>query len=290
MVYSDSFRDEVAEQLLHVNGVLVWHNPIEDGRDRDLLDAMLRATATKGVFVSTHPDIIMKLGTKDVLLAARNLPFGSDVYCVDSLEQLRTELPRRLSFGARVLKQWRGHSGIGIWRIERLDEDRYALRHAERGASEEFVDLRGVEHRNHMIDQAWQPRMVEGMTRAYIVRDKVVGFGHQAVIALHPHDSAGNAIATTTRLYSDRGDSRFQDLLQRLEDEWIGLLCEQVDVNPEELPLLWDVDFLLGDKQMGGPETYVLCEINVSSVAPFPEAAIAALVDATRHAIGAKHR
>jgi hypothetical protein len=67
-------------------------------------------------------------------------------------------------------------------------------------------------------------------------------------------------------------------------------LCEQVDVNPEELPLLWDVDFLLGDKQMGGPETYVLCEINVSSVAPFPEAAIAALVDATRHAIGAKHR
>jgi hypothetical protein len=295
-VYSDDFLDEVAEQLLQVNGVLVWHNPIERGRDRSLLDAMLRITAAKGIFVSTHPDTILKLGTKDVLLSVRDLPFGSDAYRVDSLEQLRTELPRRLSAGPRVLKQRRGHSGIGIWRVERFDADRYALWHAERGASDEIVDLDGVVHRlapyfenrDYMIDQAWQPRMVEGMTRAYMVRDRVAGFGHQTVIALHPRDAAGNAVPTTPRLYSDPEDSRFQDVRRRLEDEWIGRLRERVGVKPEELPLLWDADFLLGDKKVDDAETYVLCEINVSSVAPFPESATARLVEATGQALASR--
>ena len=35
-----------------------------------------------------------------------------------SLAQLAAELPLRLQRGARVLKQHRGHSGIGVWRVE----------------------------------------------------------------------------------------------------------------------------------------------------------------------------
>jgi hypothetical protein len=38
----------------------------------------------------------------------------------------------------------------------------------------------------HLIDQAWQPRLREGMVRAYLVQDRVAGFGHQAINALHP--------------------------------------------------------------------------------------------------------
>ena len=29
----------------------------------------------------------------------------------------------------------------------------------------------------HMVDQAWQPRLAEGMVRAYLVGDRVAGFG-----------------------------------------------------------------------------------------------------------------
>jgi hypothetical protein len=68
--------------------------------------------------VSAHPDAILRLGTKDVLFETRDLPFGSDVHRIDSLEQLESELPQRLRQGARVLKQHRGHSGIGVWRVE----------------------------------------------------------------------------------------------------------------------------------------------------------------------------
>jgi len=50
----------------------------------------------------------------------------------------------------------------------------------------------------------------------------------------------------------------------------------------EELPLLWDCDFLHGDPAGDGVERYVLCEINVSSVSPFPDSAIEPLVAATQ--------
>ena len=296
-IYHDEFRDEVFQQLLRLDGVLVWHNPIEGGRDRSQLDAMLREVAAQGVYVSTHPDTILNLGTKDVLLAVRDLPFGTDVHRVDSLAQAEAQLPGRLVGGARVLKQRRGHSGIGIWRVERRGLDRYALRHAQRGAAEEIVDLGGVLQRlaryfdnaNHMIDQAWQPRMVEGMTRAYLVQGRVAGFGHQAIVALHPSVDSGDAPPPSQRLYSDANDPRFQDLRRRLEDEWVGLLCDRLDVEPHALPILWDADFLLGERGAEGEEKYALCEINVSSVSPFPESAIAPLVEATCRTLAKGH-
>jgi len=48
------------------------------------------------------------------------------------------------------------------------------------------------------------------------------------------------------------------------------------------LPLLWDCDFMFGDRAPGTAERYVLCEINVSSVAPFPPSAMAPLVSAVQ--------
>jgi len=55
-----------------------------------------------------------------------------------------------------------------------------------------------------------------------------------------------------------------------------------VELPRDRLPLLWDCDFLFGEPGGDGAERYVLCEINVSSVAPFPPSAIAPLVAAVR--------
>lgn len=287
-VYHDDFADEVLQQLLEVAAVLVWHNPIEGGRTRARLDAMLREVAAAGVTVSAHPDTIDRLGTKDVLLAARDLPFGTDTHRIASVWQLVSELPGRLAQGARVLKQHRGHSGIGVWRIEQRGEDQFAARHAQRGSAEELVDFDGVverlapyfEHGGHMIDQAWQPRLREGMIRAYLVQDRVAGFGHQAVNALYPASDGHDPPPPGPRLYSDADDARFQELRRRLETEWVSRLCERVGVERGGIPLLWDADFLLGERAGSDAEHYVLCEVNVSSVAPFPDSAIGPLVRA----------
>ena len=56
--------------------------------------------ASAGVFFSTHPDVILKLGTKDVLVDTCDLGWGSDVYRIDTLAQLRAELGTRLATGS----------------------------------------------------------------------------------------------------------------------------------------------------------------------------------------------
>src|SRR4051794_34072720 len=61
-VYNLAQASELREQLLKLDGALVWVNPIDAGRSRAPLDALLREVADTGVLVSTHPDVITKLG------------------------------------------------------------------------------------------------------------------------------------------------------------------------------------------------------------------------------------
>jgi hypothetical protein len=289
-VWNEAFADEVLAQLRSVDAVLVWCNPIEGDTRRDRLDAVLQQAADAGALVSAHPDTILRLGTKDVLLASRDLPFGSDVHRLDSLAQLADELPLRLGQGARVLKQHRGHSGIGVWRVEQAAAGALRVRHAQRGSETEEMSLAALCERlapyfepaagGHMIDQAWQPRIAEGMVRAYLVEDRVAGFGHQAVNALHPQIAQPGS-----RLYHAADAAEFQALREQLESAWIRILCERVGVSDDRLPLLWDCDFMLGEG-----ERWVLCEVNVSSVAPFPPSAIAPLVAAVRRRLGVDAR
>ena len=71
-----------------------------------------------------------------------------------------------------------------------------------------------------------------------------------------------------------------------MEGEWAPQLMRQLDIDEKSLPIIWDADFLYGPRIATGEDTYVLCEINVSSVAPFPEQAseaIALLANARLH-------
>ncbi len=55
-------------------------------------------------------------------------------------------------------------------------------------------------------------------------------------------------------------------------------MCALLAIHPNDLPVLWDADFIRGEKTRSGEETYVLCEINISSVYPFPPSALVSLV------------
>lgn len=143
-VYNDDFADEVREQLLNVDAVQVWVNPItDDGRTRNKLDAMLREVADAGVLVKSHPETIQRMGTKDVLYTTRDMAWGSDIRRYATMEELQSGLPKSLQTGSRVLKQFRGHSGQGIWKITpTADPCRILARHAPRGSEEEEVPMR----------------------------------------------------------------------------------------------------------------------------------------------------
>ena len=281
--YHDDDRDAVRKQLLAADGVLVWVNPIEDDRDRSVLDALLREVSAAAVFVSAHPDLILKIGTKEVLYSTRSLGWGCDTHLYRNARQLHDELPARLAAGARVLKQYRGHSGDGVWKVELAPDACVRARHAKRGSMEEILRLETFAERmapyfdsGPIVDQAWQPRIAEGTIRCYLVQDRVEGFGHQAINALHPDEPVPGP-----RLYYPPSKPEFQALKRRLEDEWLPAMQRELEIETDALPILWDCDFMLGPKDGADNDSYVLCEINVSSVSPFPESVLEPLARAT---------
>lgn len=299
-IYHDDFCEEVRRQLMRVDVVLVWMNPIQDGCDRSILDAMLIEVADAGVYVSAHPGIILKMGTKEVLYRTRDMEWGCDTQLYSSMDQFRRELPISLATGkARVLKQYRGNGGQGVWKVELVLEGTLAptettvrVRQAERGSVEEMVTLEAFFARcepyflahGKMIDQSYQERLPEGMVRCYLVHDKVVGFGHQAVNALFPAPPGSppsEAPQPGPRLYHPPTMPEFQKLKRKVERAWVPEMQRQLDIKTENLPILWDCDFLFGPKNAAGEDTYVLCEINVSSVAPYPETAPPYIAEAT---------
>jgi hypothetical protein len=302
-VYHDDFAGEVRDQLMQVDAALVWFNPIQDGRSRSILDSMLRDVAAAGVFVSAHPDIILELGTKEVLYRTRDVGWECDTQLYESMQQMRQELPLRLVNGkARVLKQYRGNGGDGVWKVQ-LPVNRTSLalpqsgtpvrvRHAKRGCIEEEITLGEFFERceqyfiadGRMIDQEYQERLPEGMIRCYLVQDNVVGFGHQAINALFPAPRdrpPTEAPEPGPRFYHPPSKPEFQALKHQLEQEWVPAVQKLLEIDIRDLPILWDCDFLLGPKKENGEDTYVLCEINVSSVAPYPDSAVPFIIDAT---------
>ena len=93
--YQDDALESVRDQLLGLDGVMVWVNPIQDGSNRSHLDALLREVAASGVWVSAHPDVILTLGTKEVLYRTRDLGWGTDTDLYRDAADFRARFPAR---------------------------------------------------------------------------------------------------------------------------------------------------------------------------------------------------
>jgi hypothetical protein len=294
-VFAEATADEVQAQLLGVQGVLVWVDPLSEGQTRAILDPLLRDVASRGTWVSAHPDVIMKMGVKEVLHRTRRLGWGTDSHLYRSMEALREEFPAHLTDqGPRVLKRNRGNGGQGVWKVELTGRASVQVLEARRGsvpsklALSEFMDRIAEYFRNDgsVIDQPFQPRLPEGMIRCYVGCDRVVGFGHQLIKALMPPPPEGPgspAAQPGPRIMHAKSAPQFQRLRTLMETEWIPGMAELLEIDRADLPIIWDADFLYGPRTSTGDDTYVLCEINVSSVFPIPDQApeeIARLVEA----------
>jgi hypothetical protein len=231
--------------------------------------------------VSAHPDVILKMGTKEVLHRTRAMSWGCDTALYRSAEAMRLELPARLAAGPRVIKRNRGNGGQGVWKVERLagPRDRPAVRvlDATKESSEDmsldaFLET-CVEYFEDgcVIDQEFQSRLSEGVVRCYMAGDRCAGFGYQKVKALV--DTPAGRAGAGPRLYTHNDDPRFQRLRRLMEDEWTPQLTSLLNIAQRDLPIIWDADFMLGPPTPDGADSYVLGEINVSSVFPIPDEA-----------------
>jgi hypothetical protein len=302
--YVEGRERETAAALAGVDGVLVWADPLGDVGDRHGLDRVLREVAATGVWVSAHPDTVDRLGTKEVLVATREMSWGSDAHAYHSVEEFQAEFPARLAAdGVRVLKASRGNGGRTVWKV-RLPGgparsspspiQTVAVQHARirdrstatmplarlmdtcAGAFEAWGGTGGL------VDQEFIGGITHGIVRCYLVGGKVVGFARQypdGVVADGPLGvvpGTGPAAQDVMGLPSPKTmypptEPAFATLRHRLETQWVPGTCSMVGLGVGYLPALWDIDLMITDpaEHVNEPR-FVLCEINASSVIPFP--------------------
>ena len=285
--FGDDRASAVGSQLMGLDGVLVWVNPLQDGVTRGRVDELLREASAKGVWVSAHPEVTRKMGTKEVLYRTRHLGWGTDCDIYRSVDEFAARFPARLAnHGRLVVKQGRGNGGNGVWGVAPAEpavplSPRSLLRVQDASARDgaiEHIPLDAFLERcagyfdwsGFLVDQEYQGRLGEGMVRCYFSHDEVVGFSRQwpkGLLGLVPGTPGREAMASTRE---GPDVAAYQPLRRKAEREWVPEMARLLDLRPDELPVIWDADFLYGPKDQAGEDGFVLCEINVSAVWPFP--------------------
>jgi hypothetical protein len=146
-------------------------------------------------------------GREGSSLPHQALGCGTKTHLYCTAGAFREEFSLRLrSAGPRVLKQNRGNSGQGVWKVELISETIRAatmvrILHARRGGVPEEIPFGDfmrqweayLANEGRIVDQPFQARPFDGMIRCHMSADKVIGFGHQFIKALIPPPSEGPA-------------------------------------------------------------------------------------------------
>jgi hypothetical protein len=296
-VYDEDFADEVREQLLGADGVLVWVDPIHQGKTREALDRLLRDVASRGPWVSAHPDVILKMGVKEVLYSTKHLGWGTDTLLYRNVAEFRQAFPAQLHNGPRVLKQNAATAAraCGKWRLStaRATLTRLcaccmrsvaAFPKSSRSTASWAVAKAISAGAAASSTSRFQPRLPDGMIRCYMSADHVAGFGHQYIKALiepPPEGPDAPAAQPGPRIMHGPDAAPFQALRTKMETEWVPQMMGILGLDPASLPIIWDADFLYGPRNATGADSYVLCEINVSSCFAIPYEAPAAIAKLT---------
>jgi len=294
VLYHDGSVDRLAIELPKFDAILVWVNPVEQGNNRTKLDSLLADMSNKGCFVSTHPEVILKMGTKDVLYKTKDMDWGGDTRMYTSFNDFTTRFyPSLKSSGIRVLKQYRGNGGNGVYKIAYDTAEKVKVTHAMNAGMErilpfaEFYSEFEPFFRNDslLIDQEWNKSITNGMVRCYLAGKKVAGFGYQEINALYQL-SPKTHIPPGKRFYFTENCGLFSDLKEIMETAWVPQLQEKLSITGNMLPVIWDADFFINEiNNKNTDKKYTLCEINVSCVSPFPPSAISFIIDEVKNRI-----
>jgi len=294
VLYNNSKYERLRTEMTKFDAVQVWVNPTSGGQDRHYLDLLLSELAEKGVYVSTHPEIILKIGTKKVLYSTRDMDWGGDTELYPDYEDFEKRFLASMDdddqTSIRILKQYRGQSGEGIFKVCLADHNNVRVIPAASPENERIFtkDEFHKEFRKYfengglLINQQWSRGIINGMVRCYITKNKVGGFGYQESVALCPQTNEPDSKIrpTSRRFYFSESCGLFQDLRKIMESKWIPQLQEIHSISDDMMPLLWDIDLFINDVNGPCPEKkYSICEINVSCVSPFPPSCVQYMVN-----------
>lgn len=240
---------------------------------------MLRELVMNGIEGLPHPDAMVAYGAKNSVERLKGTDIvPQDVFTYYSFDALKENFPRSLATGVRVLKQNRGSTGEGIWRVEVIDRDQYGDEipldaelklteardnHTEQKTMQEFLEfcIQYLEGNNGMLlDMPFLERIIEGEIRILMLRNKAVNVVHKK--PADKKDAFSATLFSGAQYRYDKPEKwpELVDLVQKM----VPTIREKL--GNYDIPLIWTADFILDTDKETGKDKYVLGEINASCV------------------------
>ncbi|KAA6234552.1 Cj0069 family protein [Campylobacter sp. LR264d] len=273
-------KNEIFEHVKNVADAYVSRVNPGNLKEEKLYFDVLRKLCDSGLIGMPHPDAMIGYGAKDALTKLACTPLvPDDTYAYYDIKTFKKTFPKSLAKGERVLKQNRGSTGEGIWRVrleksseynkvESLDLDTNIIcteakdNHSETRQLGEFMDFCEqyiVGDNGMLVDMTFLPRIKEGEIRILMLYKTPVYVVHKKPA------EGGDAFSAT--LFSG-AKYRYDEPKdwKNLIDWFLGQLPDiRTRLGNYDLPLIWTADFIL-DTDENGKDKYVLGEINCSCV------------------------
>lgn len=279
--YTHEKKDEILQHVSETaDAYLSRINPGNLTNEANYFD-MLRKLYVNGVKGMPHPDVMIRFGAKDALVKLRDTDLvPEDTFAYYDIDTFKNSFPKTLLHGERVLKQNRGSTGEGIWRVQLVDElsdvsdveavpltakvkcteakDNHVEYH-ELGNFLTFCEQYIKGDNGMLVDMPFLPRIKEGEIRLFMLHQTPVNVVHKKPAS---QEDAFSATLFSGAQYRYDQPSDWQDLI----DLFLANLPKINNKLGElDLPLIWTADFIL-DTDENGNDTYILGEMNCSCV------------------------
>lgn len=240
----------------------------------------LRSLGDAGVCIMPHPDVMINFGAKDALCKLNDTGLvPPDTLAYYTYESFVKEFPVTLSITERVLKQNRGSTGEGIWRVVVVDERKFPknqalpldtkikcteakdnhVEHHTLGKFMEFCKQYLIGFGGQLVDMRFLPRIKEGEVRILFVGEKPIFVVHKK-----PAEGADAFSATlfSGAKYVYSSPDNWPHVINLFKNH-IGTIYQRLEM--QRAPLIWTADFIL-DWKPDGTDDYILGELNCSCV------------------------
>lgn len=276
----DAKREEIYKKVRdNADGYVSRVNP-GNLKEEKLYFDVLRKLCADGLVGMPHPDAMVGYGAKDALTKLADTPLvPQDTYAYYDIATFKNTFPKSLAKGERVLKQNRGSTGEGIWRVRLEDPSLYNSceslgldtkiicteakdNHSENRTLGEFMDFCEqyiIGDNGMLVDMTFLPRIKEGEIRILMLYKT-------PVYVVHKKPAEGSDAFSATLFSGAKYRYDEPKDWQVLVDWFLAQLPSIKDkLGNYDLPLIWTADFIL-DTDESGKDRYILGEINCSCV------------------------
>ncbi len=279
------FENEKAEEVFnyvkdHFDAYISRINPGSLPDNEKKYFEILTRLSNEGLIGMSNPESMVKFGAKDALVKlAETELVPTDTFAYYTIEDFKKMFPRSISHGERVLKQNRGSTGEGIWRVKVEDDINYKPgdelplstklklteavdNHVEYQTLEDFMTFCEkyiVGDNGMLVDMRFMPRIKEGEIRILMVGDEPVFVVHKK--PAEAEDAFSATLFSGAKYRYDKPED-----WKPLMDIFLSQLPEiKQKLDEKNVPLIWTADFML-DYNEDKTDKYVLGEINCSCV------------------------